>query len=118
MNKALTIALIVVGTCTVAAAGSFTVSTAPAPLPSTAPPASVLGRSYLKGETLPTFSSAAARSFDFEKEGYIGTVYVKDPISFDFGPSSPGEIATPEPATLVLFASGLALARLRRKRLA
>lgn len=77
----------------------------------------VTGKSYLDPSRLPSFASAAASaSFDYQKDGYIGTVRLPDSFTVEFSTPVP-ETAVPEPATLLLFGSGLAAAALRRRHL-
>ena len=76
---------------------------------------SLKGKSYLDPSRLPSFSAATSRDSDFGKDGYIGTVRLPDNFSLEHSPST-SETAVPEPATFLLFGSGLAAAALRRRR--
>ncbi len=93
-----------------AGAGSFTLETLP-PAASGQASAAPGGNSYLHGAGVHTF--AAARSFD--NYGYIGTMHLNDTTTFNLS-TGPTEVAVPEPATLVLFGSGLAVAVFRKRR--
>jgi hypothetical protein len=108
MKSVLKTALLLMAISTIAAADSFTFDSIPASAlqtPST---------KYLKSSSgLGTFSSAAS----FSREGYIGTVYLQDSFTFSLDNNGPTQVAVPEPASLVLLSSGLALAGLRRRRL-
>jgi hypothetical protein len=68
----------------------------------------------VKSSFAPTEFSAAApyRLVDQFGDGYIGTVREFDPVTLD----EPTETAVPEPATLILVGSGLALSGIRRRR--
>ncbi len=59
--------------------------------------------------------AAAAISSDFHVDGYIGTVREMEGFTLTSDTPSP-ETSVPEPATLVLVGSGLAMAALRRRR--
>jgi hypothetical protein len=107
MKSALKTALLIFAISTIAAADSFTFESIPTSTlqtPST---------KYLKSSGVGTVSSAAS----FTREGYIGTVYLQDSFTFSVENNGPTQVAVPEPASLVLLSSGLALAALRRRRL-
>ena len=116
MKNAVRIALLIVAACSFASADSFTLATLPpAALPQASePPAgkSYLKSSYLKCADLHSFAAAASLS----KDGYIGTVHLDDSVSFDVTHGPTTQIPVPEPTSLVLLGSGLALAALRRRR--
>jgi hypothetical protein len=59
-------------------------------------------------------SSAAGRSFEFQGDGYIGTVRDFDGINLT-DPTPQTETAVPEPATIVLVGTGMIAAWRRRK---
>lgn len=74
-------------------------------------PSPVTSKSYLKSAELAITAAAAS----LEKDGYIGTVYLSDSVTFT-PTNGPTQVAVPEPASLALFGSGLALAAFRRRR--
>jgi hypothetical protein len=108
MNRIVRIALLFLSATGTAAAGTFTVDTLP---PATSESLSALPAkpAYFKLNDPPSF--AAAHTFD--KEGYIGTMHLPD-VSTVSIPTS--QIVAPEPASMVLLGSGLAIAAWRRRR--
>jgi len=102
--------------CSPAAGDAFTTETMPpAEAVSSSPPATPKS---LTPEALEAtiFESASAPSFDYHDDGYIGTVFNSDEFSLEPQSSNLPSSTVPEPATLVLLGSGIALAALRRRR--
>jgi hypothetical protein len=110
MNNAVKLALVILSSVGTAAAGSFEFHTLP---PAALEHASALpaANRHLQVTNIPVF--AAAHSF--ESEGYIGTMHLDDTTFVNLS-TGPPTAAVPEPASLVLLGSGLAMAAIRRRR--
>ncbi len=110
MNSAIKAALLIFAAIGTAAAGSFEFHTLP-PAALEHAASSPANNFHLQVTNLPI--SAAAHSF--ESDGYIGTMHVDDTTVLNLS-TGLTEVAVPEPATMILFGSGLALAALRKRR--
>lgn len=111
MERIARLALLIAATSVAASANSITFDTASSD-PLIAQKLTLTPKStFTPSEFEP---AAMAHAFDYEKDGYIGTVHDGDVVSLESRP--PTETAVPEPATVVLVGSGLLLARLKRRR--
>jgi hypothetical protein len=106
MKNILRIMCVTLAICGVAAADAFT----PATLPTANQPQNSSQKLSVKVADVNSFSAAAKTS-----DGYIGTVRLEDGYDFTITNSGPSAAPVPEPGSLVLLASGMALAALRRK---
>jgi hypothetical protein len=111
MNTVIKIALLIFFAAGTAAAGSFEFHSVP-PAALDQAIALPVSNPYLKVSDIHTF--AAAHRFDIE--GYIGTIHLQDTSILNLS-TTPSEVVAPEPATIILLTSGLAIATFRKRRL-
>jgi hypothetical protein len=106
MKNILRIMCVTLATCGLAAADAFS----PATLPIADQPQTRVSKLSIKVADVNSFSAASKTS-----DGYIGTVRLEDGYDFTITNSGPSAAPVPEPGSLILLASGMALAALRRR---